>query len=49
MATDKIRLVVLVSGRGSNLQAILDGAGNGELPVDICAVISNRPGAYGLE
>jgi phosphoribosylglycinamide formyltransferase-1 len=45
----KIRLVVLISGRGSNLQAVLDGAQRGELPVDICAVISNRPGAYGLE
>jgi phosphoribosylglycinamide formyltransferase-1 len=45
----KIRLVVLISGRGSNLQAILDGASQGELPVDIRAVISNRPGAYGLE
>jgi phosphoribosylglycinamide formyltransferase-1 len=45
----KSRLVVLISGRGSNLQAILDGAGRGELPVDIRVVISNRPGAYGLE
>jgi len=45
----KIRLVVLISGRGSNLQAILDGAIGGELPVDIRAVISNRPGVYGLE
>lgn len=46
---DKIRLVVLISGRGSNLQAILDGARSGELPATIGAVISNRPGAYGLE
>lgn len=46
---DKIRLVVLISGRGSNLQAILDGAARGELLVDIRAVISNCPGAYGLE
>ena len=45
----KSRLVVLISGRGSNLQAILDGAGRDELPVDIRVVISNRPGAYGLE
>jgi phosphoribosylglycinamide formyltransferase-1 len=49
MAIDKTRLVILISGRGSNLQAILDGARNGELPVDIRAVISNRSGAYGLE
>ncbi len=45
----KIRLVVLISGRGSNLQAILDQAASGELPVAVAAVISNRPGVYGLE
>ncbi|HYQ91941.1 MAG TPA: phosphoribosylglycinamide formyltransferase [Candidatus Competibacteraceae bacterium] len=45
----KIRLVVLISGRGSNLQAILDGATGGALPAEIRAVISNRPDAYGLE
>ncbi|MFO1371188.1 MAG: phosphoribosylglycinamide formyltransferase [Candidatus Competibacteraceae bacterium] len=43
------RLVVLISGRGSNLQAILDQAVNGELPVEVAAVISNRPGVHGLE
>lgn len=45
----KIRVVVLISGRGSNLQAILDSVARGELPVEICAVISNRPNAPGLE
>ncbi|MEE4376557.1 MAG: phosphoribosylglycinamide formyltransferase [Candidatus Competibacteraceae bacterium] len=45
----KLPIVVLVSGRGSNLQAILDGAGKGDLPVDIRAVISNRPDVYALE
>lgn len=45
----KIRLVVLISGRGSNLQAILDQAASGELPAEIAAVISNRPGVQGLE
>ena len=45
----KIRLVVLISGRGSNLQAILDRAASGELPVEVAAVISNRPGVQGLE
>jgi len=48
MAT-KCSLVVLISGRGSNLQAILDGAGNGDLPVAIRSVISNRPGVQGLQ
>ncbi|MEZ5585190.1 MAG: phosphoribosylglycinamide formyltransferase [Candidatus Competibacteraceae bacterium] len=45
----KLPLVVLVSGRGSNLQAILDGALQGDLPVEIRAVISNRPDVYALE
>ncbi len=44
----RLRLVALISGRGSNLQAILNGTCSGELPVDMCAVISNRPDAYGL-
>jgi phosphoribosylglycinamide formyltransferase-1 len=48
-AARKCRLVVLISGRGSNLQAILDQAASGEWPVDIAAVISNRPGVQGLE
>ena len=33
-AVHKIRLVVLISGRGSNLQAILDQAASGEWPVE---------------
>lgn len=48
-AIRKLRLVVLISGRGSNLQAILDQAASGALPADVAAVISNRPGVYGLE
>ena len=48
-AIQKIRLVVLISGRGSNLQAILDQAASGELPVEVAAVVSNRPGVHGLE
>jgi phosphoribosylglycinamide formyltransferase 1 len=43
------RLVVLISGNGSNLQAILDACASGELPARVAAVISNRPDAYGLE
>ncbi len=41
-------IVVLISGGGSNLQAIIDAAGRQQLPVDIRAVISNRADAYGL-
>ncbi len=43
------RLVVLVSGNGSNLQAILDACRSGALPAEVAAVISNRSDAYGLE
>jgi len=43
------RLVVLVSGNGSNLQAILDGCNSGELGAHVVAVISDQPDAFGLE
>jgi phosphoribosylglycinamide formyltransferase-1 len=43
-----IPIVVLVSGEGTNLQAIIDAARSNRLPVDIRAVISNRPGAKAL-
>jgi len=42
-------IVVLVSGRGSNLQALLDARARGELPVEFLAVISNQPNAPALE
>lgn len=45
----QFRIVVLISGNGSNLQAIIDETERGRLPVRICAVVSNRPGVYGLE
>ena len=44
-----IRLVVLISGNGSNLQAIIDNIANKNLPAQIVAVISNKADAYGLE
>lgn len=44
----KLRLIVLISGYGSNLQAILDACASGELPARVAAVISNKPDAYGL-
>jgi len=43
------RLVVLISGYGSNLQAILDACANGALPAQVVAVFSNKRDAYGLE
>jgi phosphoribosylglycinamide formyltransferase-1 len=39
---------VLISGGGSNLQALIDRQQSGALPVDIRAVISNRADAFGL-
>jgi phosphoribosylglycinamide formyltransferase-1 len=43
------RLGVLISGRGSNLQAIIDAIADGRLDATIAIVISNRPGAAGLD
>lgn len=45
----KLPIVVLLSGSGSNLQAIIKAIQAGRLDVDICAVISNKAKAYGLE
>jgi phosphoribosylglycinamide formyltransferase-1 len=42
-------LVVLISGHGSNLQAILDACASGELNAQVVAVISNKSAAFGLE
>jgi len=44
-----IALGVLVSGSGSNLQAIIDRVREGSLDADIRIVVSNRPDAIGLE
>lgn len=40
---------VLVSGRGSNLQAVMDRIADGYLPLEIAVVISDKPDAYALE
>ena len=46
----KARIAVLVSGGGTNLQAILDAAARDEIPDgEIVLVISDRPGAYALQ
>lgn len=42
------RLVVLISGNGSNLQAILDACATGELDAQVASVISNKADAHGL-
>jgi phosphoribosylglycinamide formyltransferase-1 len=43
------RLAVLISGRGSNLQSIIDAIARGELDATIAIVLSNRPEAGGLQ
>jgi formyltetrahydrofolate-dependent phosphoribosylglycinamide formyltransferase len=42
------RLAVLISGSGSNLQALIDATVAGQLPAEIAVVVSNRRDAYGL-
>ncbi len=43
------RVVVLISGSGSNLQAIIDAVAAQSLPAEIVCVMSNRPAAGGLQ
>jgi phosphoribosylglycinamide formyltransferase-1 len=45
----RIKLGVLVSGRGSNLQAIIDNIGSGSLSAEIAVVISDQADAHSLE
>ncbi|MGB6388467.1 MAG: phosphoribosylglycinamide formyltransferase [Methyloceanibacter sp.] len=42
------RIGILISGRGSNLQALIDACKDRRYPAEIVLVISNVPGAYGL-
>lgn len=48
-APERLPVVVLISGNGSNLQALIDAQASGALPIDIRAVISNRSSAFGLQ
>ena len=45
----KTKVGVLISGRGSNLQALLDAAQHDDYPAEIVLVLSNKAGAQGLE
>lgn len=47
--TSCLSVVVLISGSGSNLQAMIDSAAEGHLPIRIAAVIANEADAFGLE
>jgi len=46
---NSLRLGVLISGSGSNLQAILDAIAAGTLQAEVAVAISNKSDAYGLE
>ena len=48
-AARNMRLVVLVSGSGSNLQAIIDACADERLPADVVAVVSNKPDVFALQ
>ncbi len=45
----KFQIAVLISGNGSNLQAIIDAANDPSYPAEVAIVISNRPDAYGVK
>jgi phosphoribosylglycinamide formyltransferase-1 len=44
-----MRAAVLISGSGTNLQAFIDRTQSGDLELDLCVVLSNKPHAAGLE
>ncbi len=49
MSSKGIKIGVLASGSGSNLQSIIDNCESGKLPVEIACVISNNVAAFALE
>ena len=49
MSGKPCRIVVLISGNGSNLQAILDAITTEQIPAEIVAVVSNKADAFGLQ
>lgn len=46
---EKLKVGVLISGGGTNMQAIIDACESGSIPAEIVAVISNNSNAFGLE
>lgn len=49
MDSKKVRIAVLISGNGSNLQALIDAAARNDYPARIVLVISDKVDAYGLK
>lgn len=48
-SSGKLRVAVLISGSGTNLQAIIDTVAAGALDIELAAVLSDNPDAYGLQ
>jgi len=48
-SSNKASIVILISGRGSNMKSIVEAIKTGSLNVNVAAVISNRPDAGGIE
>jgi formyltetrahydrofolate-dependent phosphoribosylglycinamide formyltransferase len=48
-ANGRARIVVMISGSGTNLQALINAVQAGELATDIVGVVSNRKAAFGLQ
>ncbi|GAA4252498.1 phosphoribosylglycinamide formyltransferase [Azospirillum formosense] len=49
LTPNALKVGVLISGRGSNLQALIDACAAPEFPAEIALVLSNKADAYGLE
>ncbi len=49
MGINKLKLAVLISGRGSNLQSLIDACQSPDFPAEISVVLSNVPDVMGLE
>ena len=49
MFSTKAKLGILISGRGSNMEAIIKATQTNQLDADVSVVISSRPNAKGLE
>ncbi|MBK9584561.1 MAG: phosphoribosylglycinamide formyltransferase [Alphaproteobacteria bacterium] len=49
MGGERLKIAVLISGRGSNLNALIHACRDPTFPANICLVLSSRSGAEGLE
>lgn len=46
---EKLKLAILISGRGTNMAALIEACRDPDFPARVCVVISNRPDAAGIE